>query len=180
MNTNYTYLGGPVAHCTPGVCLRDSSHQFNILWTTIYSKRHFRTPSVRICTVPQSLSQTANLGCEYTNCTYLGNPVAHCTPGVRLRDRSRQFTIPWTTICSERHFRTPSVRTCTVPQIRTRTAHLDCVNTNCTYLGHPVAHCTPDVRLRDRLRQFTLPCTTICNERHSRTPSVRIYTVPKV
>ena len=109
MNTKYTYLGGPVAHFTPGVRLRDCSRQFTILLTTICNERHLRTPSVRISTVPQGLSRSAHLGCEYTNCTYLGNPVAHCTLLVRLRDRSRQFTLPCITICSELHFRTPSV-----------------------------------------------------------------------
>ena len=149
MNTNCTYLGHPVAHCTPGVRLRGCSHQFTIPWNTICSEWHFRTSPVRHCMPTTCPTITTALSCVYTNCTYLGDIVAHCTPALRLRDRLRQFTLPCTTICSERHFRTPSVCTCTIPKIRMRTAHLDCVNTNCTYLGHPVAHCTPGVRLRD-------------------------------
>ena len=117
--------------------------------------------------------------CVYTKCTYLGDVIAHCTPCVRFRDRLRQFTLPCTTICRERHSRTPSVHICTVPQIRTRTAHLRCVNTNYIYLGGPVANCTPGVRLRDRSRQFTIPWTTTCSERHFRTPAVRFGTVAR-
>ena len=177
--TNYTYLGGPVAHCTPGVRLRDRSQKFTTPWTAIFSERHFRTPAVRICTVPRSSTRTVHLGCVYTNYTYLGGPVAHCTPGVRLRDRTRQFSTPYTVICSERHFRTPAVRICTVPPSRTRTVHLGCVYTNYTYLGGPVAHCTPGVRLRDRTRLFSTPCTAICSERYFCTPAVRICTVPQ-
>ena len=98
----------------------------------------------------------------YTNCTYLGDLVAHCTPGARLRDRSRRFTLPCTTICNERHFRTPSVRICTVPQSLSRTAHLGCEYINRTNVGHPVAHCTLGARLRDGSRPLTIPWITTC------------------
>ena len=178
--TNFTYLGNPVAHCAPGDQLRDRSWQFTISWTTTYSERHFRTPSVGIRTVTQIRIRPAYIGCVNTNYTYLGGPVAHCTPGVPLRDRSHQFTIAWTTMCRERHFRTPSVRICTVPLSMSRTAHLGREYTNCIYLGNPVAHCTPGFRHQDYSRQFTLPCATICNERHFSTPSVRICTVPQI
>ena len=142
MYTDYTYLGGPVAHCTPGVRLRDRSQKFTTPWTAIFSERRFRPPAVRIRTVPRSSTQTVHLSCVYTNYTYLGDPVSRCTIRVRLRDRSRLFTIPYATICSLRNFRTPAVRICTVPQSSTRTLHLGCVYTNYTYLGVPVAHCT--------------------------------------
>ena len=157
---NCTCLGDLVAHCTPGARLRDRSQQFTMPWTTTCSERHIRTPPVQSCTPPTCPTITNTLGCVYTNCTSLGDLVAHCTPGARCQDRSQQFTILWTTICSERHFRTRSVRICTVPQSLIQTAHLGCEYTNCTYLGHPIAHCTPGVRLRDRTLQFTLPRTT--------------------
>ena len=155
--TNCTYLGNPVAHCTPGVRLRDRSRQFTIPWTTTYSERHFRTPSECYRTVPQIRTRTAYIGCVNTNYTYLGGPIVHCTPGV-LRDHSQQFTIPWTTTCSERHFRTPPVRISTPPTCKIITTALGCVYTNCTYLGDLVAHCAPAVGLQDGLRHFTLPC----------------------
>ena len=177
--TNCTYLGDLVAHCTPGARHRDHSRHFTIPWTTICSERHFRTRSVQNCTTPTCPTITTALDCVYTNCTYLGDLVAHCTPGARSRDRSRQFNIPWTTICSERHFRTRSVQNCTPPTYPTITTVLSCVHTNCAYLEDLVAHCIPAVRLRDRSQLFTLRCKTICRERHFRTPFVRICTVPQ-
>ena len=155
--TNYTYLGDPIARCTIHVRLRDHSRLFTIPYATICSLRHVRTPAVRICTFPRSITRTVHLGCVYTNYTYLGGPVAHCAIGVRLRDRSRQFTLPYDAICNLRHFCTLAVLICTVPQTRTRTVHLDCVYTNYTYLGGPVGYCTIGVRLLDRSRQFTIP-----------------------
>ena len=143
--TNYTYLGGTVAHFTPGVRLRDRTWQFTTLYTAIRSELNFRTPAVRSCTVPGSRTRTVHLGCVYTNYTYLGDPVAHCTPGVRLRGRSPQLTSPFTAIFSERNVRTPAVRICTVLRCRTGTVHLGFVYTNYTYLGGTVAHFTPGV-----------------------------------
>ena len=87
----------------------------------------FCTPPVPICTSPQSRTRTAHLGCVSTSCTELGGPVAPCTTGVRLPDRSLMFIRPWRTICSERHFRTPAVRICMAPRNQTRTAQLSCV-----------------------------------------------------
>ena len=136
--TNCTYLGDLVAHCTPGVRLRDRSRQFILPCSRICNERHFRTPSVHICTVPQTLSRTAHLGCEYTNCTYLGKPVAHCTPGVRLRGRLWQFTVPSSITYSKRHSCTPAVRFGTDARIRSQTVHLDCDYTNSTKLAGPV------------------------------------------
>ena len=92
--TNYAYLGGPVAYFTPGVRLRDPSQKFTTPWTAMFSERHFRTPAVRICTVPRSSTRTVHLGCVYTNYAYVGGPVANCTTGVRIRDHSRQFIMP--------------------------------------------------------------------------------------
>ena len=175
MYSSYTYLGGHLAHCTTGVRLRHHSRQFTIPYASICSLGHFRTPAVRICTVPRSRTRTVLLCCVYTNYTYLEGPVAHCTIGVRLRDRKWQFTIQYATICSLRHFRTPALQICTVSRSSTRTVHLGCVYTNNTYLGGPVAHGTPGVRLQDR-SQLTIPCTAICSERHFRTPAVRICT----
>ena len=139
--TNYTYLGGPVAHCTPGVRLRKGSQNFTTLCTAICSEQHFRTPAVWIYTVPRSRTRTVHLDCVYTHYTYLGGAVAHCTPGVRLRDHSQKFNTPWIGIFSEQYFRTSAVRICTVPRSRTRTVHLGSVYTKYTYLGYPVTHC---------------------------------------
>ena len=155
--TNFTYLGDPVAHCTPGIRLRDCSQQFTTPYIALCSEPNFRAHAVRICTVPRSRTRPVHLGCVYTNYTYLRGPVAHCAPGVRLRDRSRQFTTLFTAICSERNFRTPAVRIRTVLRSRTGTVHLGCVYTNYTYLGGPVVHCAPGVRLRDRTRLFSTP-----------------------
>ena len=152
MYTNYTYLGSLVAHCAPGVRLGDRTGLLCTLWIAICSERYFGTPAVRIHTVPRSRTRTVHLGCVYINLTYLGGPVAHFTPAVRLRDRTRLFSTLWAVICSEQCFRTPAVRIRTVPRSRTRTVHLGCVYTNYTYLGGPVAHCAPGVRLRDRSR----------------------------
>ena len=149
-------------------------------WTTTYSERHSRTPAVRYGTVARSLSRTVHLVCEYPSSTKLAGPVVPLTGGVLVRYRSQEFPNLWRTVCSERNFRTPSVCICTVLQSLSRTAHLGCEYTNCTYLGHPVAHCTPGVQLRYCSSQFTLPCTTICRERHFRTPSVRIRTVAQI
>ena len=157
MYTNFTYLGGPVVHYAPGVRLRDHTSLFSTPYTAICSELYFRTPSVRVCTVLRSRTGTVHLGCAYTNYTYLGGPVVHCAPGVRLRDRSRQFSTPYAATCSERYLRTPPVRICTVPQSRTRTVHLGCVYTNYTYLGGLVVHCAPGGRLRDRTRLFSTP-----------------------
>ena len=149
-------------------------------WQTICSERCFRTPPVRICTAPRSRTETAHLGYVYTTCTKLGGPVEPCTTGVRLQDRSRMFTRPWQTICSERHFRTAPVRICTAPRSRTRTAQLACVCTNYKKLVEPVVPCTPGVRLPDRSRMFPRPWQTICSERHFRTAPVRICTAPRI
>ena len=86
------------------------------------------------------------------------------------------FTRPWQTICSERHFRTTSVRICKAPRIRTRTAQLSCVCTNYKNLEGPVVPCTPSVRLPDRSRMFTMRWRTICSEHHFLTPPLRICT----
>ena len=144
-------------HCTPGVRLRERSQKFTTPLTAIFSKRRFCPTAVRICTVPRSSTRTVHLACVYTNYTYLGGPVAYCTPGVRLRDCSRQFTILYATICCLRYFRTHAVRICTDPRSSTRTVHLGCVYTNYTYLGSPVAFGTIGVRLLDRSRQFIIP-----------------------
>ena len=108
-------MGGPVVHCTPGVRLRDRSQQFTLPCLTIFSERHFRTPSVRICTVPQNLSRTAHLDCEYTNSTKLARPIVPRTGGVLVQYHLQDFPSPWQTVCSERNFHTPSVRICTIP-----------------------------------------------------------------
>ena len=149
VNTNYTYLGGPVAHCTPGT----TPTPLSAVHSTMYNPLQRTAFSYTFCTClysSQIRSQTVHIGCVNSNYTYLGGPIVNCIRGLRLRDRSHQFTIPCTTICSERHFRTSSVRICTVPQSVSPTAHLGCKYTNCTYLGNPVAHCTPGVQLRNR------------------------------
>ena len=162
--TNYTYLGGPVMHCAPSVRLLARSLQFNTPCKALCRERNFRTPSVRICTVHRSRTRTPHLVCVFTNYTYLGGTVAHCAPGVRLRDRSRQFATLYTALCSELNFRAHAVRICTVPRSRTRTVHLGCVYTNYTYLESPVLHCEPGVRLRDCTGLFSTPCSAICSE----------------
>ena len=110
-----TKLGGPVKPCITDVRLQDLSRMFTRPWQTICSERHFRTGPVRICTAPQSQTRTSVLRCVCISCTKVGGPVAACTTDVRLPDRSRMFTWPWQTICSERQFRTPTVRICTAP-----------------------------------------------------------------
>ena len=50
--TSCTKLEGPVAPCTTGVQLPDCSQMFTRPWQTNCSKRHYRTPAVRICTTP--------------------------------------------------------------------------------------------------------------------------------
>ena len=177
--TNYKKLEGPVVPCTSAVRHPDRSQMFNRPWQTHCSKKHFRTPPVRICTASRIWTPTARLSYLYTTCTKLGGPVGPCTTGVRLPDRSRMFTRPWQPICSERHFRTPPVRICTAPRSRTRTAQLGCVCTNYKKLVGPVVPCTPGVRLPDRSRMFTRPWQTICSERHFCTPPVRICTAPR-
>ena len=127
MCIKYTKLGGPVVPCTPGVQLPDRPRMLTRRWKPICSERHFRTPTVRICTPPLSHTGTAHQGYVYKTCTKLGGPVGLCATGVRLPDRSRMFTSPWQIICSERHFRTPPVRIGAAPQSRTRTAQLGCV-----------------------------------------------------
>ena len=149
----------------------------NTPWTAIFSERHFSTPAVWICTVPRNRMRIVHLGCEYTNYTYLGGPVAHCTPGVRLRDRSQKFNTPWTAIFSKRYFCTPAVRISTFYRNRTRTVHLHRMYKNYIYLGGHVAYCTIDVRLQDHSQHFTIPYASICNLRHICTPAVRICTV---
>ena len=148
-------LVGPVVPCTPGVRHPDRSQMFTRRWRILCSERHFGTPLVRICTAPLIRTGTAHLGYVYTTCTKLGDPVVPCTTGVRLPDRSRMFTRPWQTICSERHFRTPPVRICTAPRSRTRTAQLGCVCTNYKKLVEPVVPCTPAIRHPDCSRMFT-------------------------
>ena len=95
MYTSCTKLGGPIAPRTAGVLLRDCSRQFIGLWQTICSERHFPHLLHGSVQLPEVGRHTAALGCVYTNCTKLGGPVAPCTPGVRLRDHSRQFIGPW-------------------------------------------------------------------------------------
>ena len=89
---SYTYLGGNVSHRTLGVRLETSSRQFTTPYTAFCSERNLRTPAVRICRGPPSWTRTVHLGCVYTNYTYLGGTVAHFTPGVPIRCRSRYFT----------------------------------------------------------------------------------------
>ena len=125
--TNYKKLVEPVVPCTPGVRHPDRSRMFTRQWRTICSERHFGTPPVRICAAPLSRTGTAHFGYVYTICTKLGGPIVPCTTGVRLPDRSRMFTRPWQTICSERHFRTAAVRILPAPQSRTQTAQLGCL-----------------------------------------------------
>ena len=145
VRTDYTKLGGPVVPCTPGVRLRDRSRMLNRRWRTICSECHFRTPPVRICTAPRSRTQTAHLSYVYKTCTNLGGAVGPCTTGVRLPEHSRIFTRRRSTMCSERHFRTPRVRICIAPRNRTGTAHLGYMYTTCTKLGGPVEPCTTGV-----------------------------------
>ena len=124
---NYTYLGGTVAYL----------HQVYESETAHGSSPHRTQQSVangifvhllsRICRVPRSRTRTVHLCCVYINYSYLGSTVAHFTPSVRIRDRSRLFTTPYTAICSERNFRTPAVRICRVPQVGPKFMHLCCV-----------------------------------------------------
>ena len=169
--------GGPVAHCTPGVRLQGRSRHLITLYTAICSELNFRTHAVEICTVPKSRNRTVYLCCVYTKFTYMGGPVVHCAPGVRLRSCSRQITTTYRALSRKRYIRRPAVHSCTFPQSRTRTVHLVWVYTNCTYLGGPVAHCTPGVRLRDRSRQFSTPHTAISREKYFRTHAVQSCTV---
>ena len=111
--TNCTKLRGPIATCTPGVRSLDRFRMLTRPWQTIWSKRHFHTPPVRICMIPSSRSLTVPVDSVYRSCTKLGGPVTACTPGVRPLDRSSMFTRPWRTTCCKRHFRTPAVRICT-------------------------------------------------------------------
>ena len=116
--TTCTKLGGPVEPCITVVRLQDRSWMFTRPWQTICSERRFRTPPVRICMAPRNGIRTAQLGYVYANCSKLEGPVAPCTPDVRLLDRSQMFTRWWRIICSECHFRTPSVRILRLPDIR--------------------------------------------------------------
>ena len=143
--------------CTLGVLLPERSQMFTRPWQTICSERHFGTPPVRICAVPLSWTGTAHFVYVYRTCTKLGGPVVPYTTSVRLPDRSRMFTRPWHTICSERHFCTAPVRICTGPRSRTGTTHLGYAYTTCTKLGGPVEPCITDVQLQDRSRMFTRP-----------------------
>ena len=177
--TNNTYLGGTVAHFIPGVQLRDRSRQFSTPYTALWYEQNFCTPSVRIRTFPRSRSRAVHLGCMFTNYTYFGGPVAHYTPGVRLRDRSCKFTTPYPGLCSKRNFCTPSIRIRTVSQSWTGTVHFGCVFKIYTYLGGPVAHCAPGVRLQRSSRQFTTPYTAICSQLNFRRHAVRICKVPR-
>ena len=176
---NYTKLGGLFVPCTPGVRHPDRSRMFTRRWRTMCSERHFGTPLVRICTAPLIRTGTAHLGYVYTTCTKLGGPVEPCTTGVRLPDRSRMFTRPWQTICSERHFRTPPVRICTAPRNQTRTTQLGCVCRNYTKLGALFLPCTPGVRLPDYSRMFTRPWQTISSKRHFRTHPYGFVRLPE-
>ena len=164
--------------CTPGVRLPDRSPMFTRPWQTICSKRHFRTPPVRICTAPRSRTERAHLGYVYTTCTRLGDPLKPCITGVRLQDRSRMFKRSWQTICSKRQFRTAPIRIFTGPRNRTRTAQLGCVCTNYKEVVWIVVPCTSGVRLPDHSQMFTRRWRTICSERDFRTPPVRICTAP--
>ena len=125
--TTCTKLGGPALPCTIGVQLPHHSRMLTSWWRTMSSERHFRTPPVRICTAPRSWTGTAHLGYVYTTYTKLRGPGEPSTTSVRRPERSWMFFRPLQTIFSERHFRTPPVRICTVPRIRTRTAQLGCV-----------------------------------------------------
>ena len=165
--------------CTPGERRGDRSWQFIGTWRTICCKQRFHTTPVRACMAPQSQTRTSQLGCVCRKYTKLGGPVVPCTPGVHLRDPSRQFIGPWRTICCKRHFRTPPVWICMAPRSRTRTSHLISLCTSCTKLGGPVAPCTKGVRPPDRSRMFTRRWRTICSERNIRTPAVRICTAPR-
>ena len=122
-----TKLGGPVEPCKTGVGLPDRSRMFTSPWHKICSVRHFRTAPVRICTAPRNRTETAQLGSMCTNYKKLVGHVVPCATGVRLPDRSRIFTRPWQTICSESHIRTPPVRIGVDPRSRTRTAQIGCV-----------------------------------------------------
>ena len=108
--TNYEKLVGPVVPCTPGVRLPHLSRMFTRQRRTICSKRHFGTHCVRIRAAPLSRNGTAHFGYVYTTCTKLGGSVVPYRTGARLSDRSRMFTRPWQTLCSERHFCTAPVR----------------------------------------------------------------------
>ena len=163
--------------CTPGVRLQDRSWMFIRQWRIICIERHFHTPPVRICTAPRSRTRTAELGCVY-KLHQSGRARSACTPGVHLRDPSRQFIGPWRAICCERYFCTTPVWNCTALQIRTRTAHLGFLYTTCTKLEDPVGPCTTGVRLPDRSGVFTRPWQTICSETHFHTHPVRICTAP--
>ena len=88
-------------------------------WQTIWSERYFRTPAVRICTPPSNQSLAVPVDSVYRCCTKLCGLAAPCIPGVRPLDHSIMFNGSWRTMCSERHFRTPSVRICTALRGRT-------------------------------------------------------------
>ena len=80
-------------------------------------RTEFHTHAVEICTVLRSRTGTVHLGCVYKSCIYLIDPVAHCTPGVQLRQYTRQFTTPYTAICNELNIRTHAVRICAVSEV---------------------------------------------------------------
>ena len=108
--TNCTKLRGPIATCTQRVRPLDCSWMFTMPWQTIWNKRHFHSPPVRICTIPSNRSLTVPVDSVYRSCTKVGGPISLCTPGVRPLGRSSMFTRSWRNICSEWHFRTPVVR----------------------------------------------------------------------
>ena len=164
--------------CTPGVRLPDRSRMFTRRWSTMCSDWHFRIPTVRISTAPQSRTEIVHLCYVYTIYTKLGRPVETCTTGVQLQDRSWMFTRPCQTICSKMHFHTAPVRICTAPRSRTRTAELGCVCTNYKKLVEPVVPCTPGVRHPDCSRMFTRRWRTICSERHFGIAIVRSCAAP--
>ena len=117
--THHKKLVGPVVPCTPGVRHPDRSRMFTRRWRTICSECHFGTSLVRICTAPISWTRTAHLGYLYITSSKLGGPVVRCTTGVGHTDRSRMFTRPCQTICSERHFCSAPLRICTALRSRT-------------------------------------------------------------
>ena len=116
--------------------------------------------------------------CVCTKYPKLVGPVVPFTPGVRLTYRSRMFTRPWQTICSERHFCTDPVRICTAPRSQTRTCPLRCVCTSCVKVGGPVAPCSTGVRLQDCSRMFNRLYQTICSKRYFSIAPVRFCTAP--
>ena len=126
-----------------------------------------------------------HLGCVYRNFTYLGDPVEHCTPGVRLRNRSRQFTTPYTALCSKLNFRTHAVRICIVRRSSTRTVHLGCVYIDFTYRTaiytrsttrrpHPAVKNTVDSHLQQMVFSYTFCTELYSSPKHNPNSALRL------